>query len=107
MSREEKLKDIRDKRISEFQQVEKLRKSGVLLAEACKQVGMAYATYGNWRHKLGTEEAAKPVKKWVAKSVKRHSKPTIHAVEIPAIQPARLMVFVGNPIEVMAAVRAL
>jgi hypothetical protein len=106
MSREEMLRGIREKRLAEFNEVEKLRKSGIPPKQACEQVGMSYANYGNWRRKMPRVKDAK--RKQVARAKMKRSNPTaLHAIEVPAIQPARLMVFVGNPAEVMAAVRAL
>lgn len=108
MSREERNAAIAAERLGQAREVLRLQKDEKLtVPQACERVGITQATYGNWRNRAmaPVRQPRKVVKR--GNNAARDGRSTLHTMEVPTIQPARLICFVGQPAEVLAAVRAM
>lgn len=80
-----------EKSKEKYEQIEKLRRSGVTVEAACKEAGATSTSYYNWRTRLG--------KKTKAKGPKRARKAApLKVFDMPQVQGRAFIVF-GTPTE--------
>jgi hypothetical protein len=108
MTREERNAAVSEERLAQAREVLRLQKDeGLSVQAACERAGMKQANYGNWRSRAIASLKPKTVRRKNSNAARNSRRPTLHTMEVPTAPIGKLIAFVGQPAEVLAAVRAM